>query len=179
MNCFLCHKKNKNKGYYAHHCSTCGLYLEEVNKEKVIEVVDAMLCRLSRKIKYCTRCEDGHIAFHYRGIKKIVDCIFYNEDVTFKELEALIQIISYLCKEFDYNVTSLCVCIYSFISNYYGESLDILNYWLKRGFREKSRTAYECQLGILYASNIDKSKSGLRKINKIKSILRSLPNYED
>ena len=180
MKCWNCHKRKKDSYWNPKYCSVCGLWLEKPDLEKAVKEIDGMIQRWdSRKqFNYYQRFED-HICFNFRGIKKIIDHIAFGDQATFNEVEALIQVITYESKEFDNNITSLALHLFCFIVDHFGMYKDVFSYWMKRGLKEKNRTAYDYKLAFLYANEFDKTKRGMRKINKVKEAMRHLPNFVD
>lgn len=178
--CLICKTKKTKGPKYSDYCRKCGLYLGEINKEKVVETIKKMIERWNspKKYDFYTKWSDGHIRFEYRGIKKIIDNVTFGEDLNFEEFCSLIQIISYLTIEFDYNITSLALTLFSFGSQFFENAKIPFNYWLKVGLKEQNRTAYDYLLGYMYSSREDETRRGKRKIAKIKEILRHVPNFQ-
>ena len=178
--CPICLSRNSKGIKYSDYCKKCGLFLGEIKKDKVIETIDAMVEKWNtpKKFDYYTKWEDGHVRFNYRGVKKLIDNITFGDDLTFEQFGALVQIISYLTIEFDFNITGLAVTMFAFASQFIEDAKRPFNYWLKVGIKEKNRATYDYLLGCMYSSEADKTRKGRRKIQKIKKILRSLPNYQ-
>ena len=68
--CPIC-KGDKTKGpKYSDYCRKCGLFLGEINKEKVIESVNAMIEKWNstKRFDYYTKRNDGQVRFEYRGV---------------------------------------------------------------------------------------------------------------
>lgn len=178
--CPIC-KSNETKGLtYSDYCRKCGLFLGEIKKEKVIENVNSMIEKWNspKKFDYYTKWSNGHIRFEYRGVKKLIDNITFGDDLNFEQFGSLIQIISYLTIEFDYNITSLALTLFAFGSQFFENAKIPFDHWLKVGLKEKNRTAYDYLLGYMYSAEADKTRRGRRKIAKIKAILRHLPNFQ-
>ena len=178
--CPICNSKNSKGTKYSEYCKKCGLFQGEINKDKVIETINSMIEKWNtpKKYDYYTRWEDGHVRFNYRGVKKLIDNITFGDDLTFEQFGALVQIISYLTIEFDFNITGLAVTMFAFASQFIEDAKRPFNYWLKVGIKEKNTAAYDYLLASMYSSEADKTRKGRRKIQKIKKILRSLPNYQ-
>ena len=180
MKCEICGKRNKNKGWDSRHCSTCGLYIEEVDKAKVISVIDGMINRWNyvKKINYYETSEfEGETIYKikYKGVKKIINELSFGDETTLYEVECLIQLISYLSLEFEYNITSLAITLFWFINDNLIKCDKFLTYWIKRGKKEKVRKAFETEYCILYANEKNNRIEKPFKIKKLNSILRHLP----
>lgn len=178
--CPIC-KSNDIKGRQrSDYCRKCGLFLGEINKEEVIKNVNSMIEKWnsSKKYDYYTKWSDGHIRFEYRGVKKLIDNITFGDDLNFEQFASLVQIISYLTIEFEYNITSLAIMLFGFAAQFFENAKIPLDYWLKVGLKEKNRSAYEYLLAYMYSIEAYKTRRGRRKIAKIKAILRHLPNYQ-
>lgn len=116
--CPICRTSKSRGTVYSDYCVKCGLFMGDINKEKAIENIDAMIEKWNspKKFNYYTKWNDGHIRFEYRGVKKLIDEITFGDDLNFEQFGSLIQIISYLSIEFDYNITSLALNLFAFAS---------------------------------------------------------------
>lgn len=179
MKCWNCHKSKKDSKWNPKCCPKCGLWLETIDLDHAVYVIDGMIERWNspKQYHYYNRCADNHIRLNYKGIKKIISDIVYSDKLTFGEIEALIQIITYESHEFDYNITSLALNLFCFIVDTFGVYHKIMHYWIKRGIKEDNRDAYDYQLALMYSNEDDKTKHGRRKINKVKEKMRHLPNF--
>lgn len=180
MKCWNCYKKHRHVAYNYEYCSRCGLYLESFNLEKqkaAVDLLEKMLVRwgYEKRVYFYKIREDNGYVFKYIGIKKIIENIFIIDDITIAELNALIQIISYLSFGFEMNITELAIRLFWFAQDFFNSHQNHLAYWVKRGLKEKSRSAYEYLLYELYYKD-SLTKKGKRKKEKIRQILRSLPN---
>lgn len=176
--CVIC-KSRKAKGLeYSDYCVKCGLYLGKIDKEKVIENIDAMLknCDCPKRFGYYIKWTDYLIKFDYWGVKKIIENIYHFGDVSFEQFASLVQLISYLTIEFDYNITSLALDLFVFGSQFFENARTPFEYWLKVGLKEKNRAAYDYLLGCKYSAEVYNSRRGRRQIEKLKAKLRHLPN---
>ena len=178
--CPICSSKNYKGVKYSEYCKKCGLFLGEVKTDKAVEIINSMVERWNcqKKFDYYTKYPDGHIGFNYRGVKKLIDNITFGDDLTFEQFGALVQVISYLTMEFEYNITGLAVTLFAFACQFIETAKQPFKYWLKVGVKEKNRTAYDYLLGCVYSAELDKTRKGRRKIRKIRKILRQLPNYQ-
>ena len=180
--CPIC-KADKIIDGYSEYCKKCGLFLGEIDKEKIIKNIDSMILmwnmwKSPKKFDYYTKMSDGHIRFEYRGVKKIIDYITFGDDLNFDQFTSLVQIISYLTIEFDYNITSLAIILFAFATQFFDNAKIPFKYWLRVGLKEKNSVAYDYLLALMYSVEKDKTKRGRRQIAKIKAILRHLPNYQ-
>lgn len=182
MKCWNCKKNNKNKGYNYEYCSKCGLYIEVLHQpdlENIIELLKKMVERwgLKKNISFFKRREDNGVVFKYKGIKAIINHVFRDDDITIGELNALIKAISYLSKEFEMNITELAINLFWFAKDFFNSHQSHLLYWIKKGLKERNRYAYECLLFEFYNPEECHKKKVLKKAEKIRSIMRTLPNY--
>ena len=184
MKCEICNKRNKNRGWDSRYCSHCGLYLKDVDRAAVTKIIDEMLRRWNSPKKfvyYETSDYNGEIIYRikYKGVKKIIDYIFWGDQVTLKEAESLIQLISYLSLEFEYNITKLAITLFWYINDNLISCRKILNYWIKVGQREKCRYAFDAEYCIYIAGLKEGKDKYNRRCKRIRNILRHLPNDLD
>ena len=181
MKCWNCRRTNKNKGYNFEYCSKCGLYVGTLDLKDITEIVESlesMVKRwgLSKTISFYKECDDGGYTFKYKGIKAIINHVFVVDDITIAELNALIKVISYLSKEFETNITELAIGLFWFAKDFFNSHQEHLLYWVKNGLKERNRYAYECLLFEFYNPEESHKKRVLRKVEKIRRIMRTLPN---
>ena len=175
MKCSLCNCYNKNVEAYSNYCKKCGLYLGKINKDKVVDTINAMIKRWDspKSFNWYTKFEDGHVLFRFNVIKKIISNVTIPEDVTLEEFGALIQVLTYLTMDFEYNITTQMIILFALASDFTAEYTSQYRYWIKIGKKEKNRTAYEYSMYELYNIGTRRAK---KKIQRIKKLLRRLPN---
>ena len=178
MKCQICNKRNVIEGWSSHFCQKCGLYLDEPDLNKIVEELDSMIVRWNtrKEFKYYKRYEDGHIAFNFKSVKRIIEHITFGDDVNFTEFEDLVKVVSYLTIEFQYNITSLALHLFAFATDHYVMYEKIFKYWMKVGHKERNRTVYEYSLYMMLSNGTNTSRRGRKKERRLKTIIRSLPN---
>lgn len=180
--CPICKSKKKKGPNYSQYCEKCGLFIGKIDAENITSIIDLMIQRWgygNKKFNYYKIWQDGHIMFKFRGVRKLIKNITFGSDITFEEFGALVQIISFLTIEFEFNITALAIDLFAFSSQFIVEAKNQFDYWLKVGIKNNDRTAYEYLLYNAYSAGIDSTRRGKKKIRKIKEYLRKLPNDLD
>lgn len=179
MKCWNCHKR-KRDSYWTDYCPVCGLYQKEINREEIVKIVDEMIVRwdTNKQFKYYERTSD-HIRFLPRGVRKLINYLFWGDNVTLLEVEELIKLITYISREFEVNITEQAIKLFAFICFHLGMFEGIFRYWLKRGKKEGVRITYDYLIGAIYSNEEDKTRRGKRKLRKYQDKARHLPNYRD
>ena len=75
------------------------------------------------------------------------------------------------------NITGLAINLFWFAKNFFNSDQSHLLYCIKKGLKERNRYAYECLLFEFYNPEECHKKKVLKKAEKIRSIMRTLPNY--